>query len=693
MNGKEHALGEYRVGKLIAEGGFGFVYNGEAPDGKPVAIKYERTYDRITRPHLKHEADVFRLLQGNPCVPTVYAYDRDERWNIMVVDLLGKSLQKLFDKCGKQFTLKTTLMLGIQTIECVEYMHNKGIIHRDIKPDNFLIGRGSTENAVHIIDFGLARRYKRPDTGEHFPYFEGHNFFGTTRYASLNAQLGRSQSRRDDLESLAYSLIQFLRGRLPWQSLRGGTDKHREERIKEKKRTWTPQRLCEDLPKEFETFLTYVKNLTYEEEPGYEYLKSLLRNLFDREGFALDFDYDWKSLSEDGQSEEEPSELANSASDRAPSQSPSTQAISATAVEAEPLNGTSEQKDETAGPEVAASASEVAVDESAQSIPPPESAIPDEADEGANQPEPEVLSVKEGSFILLKVLARPTLEFADPLWDAPGEGEEPDNSYCHQPSLSKPEWTFKWRPAIVTDFSYGTGRCKLGVMPLMVRPNGLADIPERRHKSFIRIATGKSDGVAAGDVGGASGEVTPTPTWPLEGTYSFLQFDEYSMYVWTEDVREVKALWSLDAEQLARLKGTREAEGVAPSVYDLKRYDDDDEETLLVKKSLCKTRVVGGNPVFGDIASFDESALKNADVDLTGAQGFLPETFKIEVRRERENGDVTAESGDTTRDLRENLSFYTGPVPGNRRKSCTLAIEPEHTLDAPTLEVDASPEK
>ncbi|EJD00929.1 casein kinase, partial [Fomitiporia mediterranea MF3/22] len=293
MNRKSHALGLYKNGKRIASGGFGFVHSGKTPDGKKVAIKYERTNNRITRPYLEHEANVYRLLEGHPCVPKVYAYGREAPWNIMVFDLLGTSLETLFEKCKSKFSFKTTFMLAPQIIDCIQYCHSKGIIHRDIKPDNFLMGRDDRANFVHIIDFGLARRYKNPKSGQHFPYFEGHNFFGTTRYASLKALEGCSQSRRDDLESAAYSLIYYMRGRLPWQGLRGGTDKHRDQRVREKKRTWTPERLCEGLPEELAKMLAYIKTLEYEDEPDYEYLKKLFTDRFKKEGFELDYDYDW----------------------------------------------------------------------------------------------------------------------------------------------------------------------------------------------------------------------------------------------------------------------------------------------------------------------------------------------------------------------------------------------------------------
>lgn len=308
MNKAPIALGEYKVGESLANGGFGFVFSGEGPEGLQVALKYERTYPRIIRPYLQHEADVYRVLEGDPRVPKVYKYGREARWNIMASDLLGSSLESLREKCDNHFTLKTVLMLASQMIDCVQYVHSKGIIHRDIKPDNFLMGRPGTdrEDCVHIVDFGLARRYRHPKTLEHFPKFDGHSFFGTKRFASLGALDGKSQGRKDDLESTAYSLIYFLRETLPWQGLRGGTDKHRDQRVREKKRSWTPERLCEGLPggEELAKMLSYVKSLNYEDEPDYEMLKALFHDRMKKEGWTMDCDYDWKHVEvEDSESE------------------------------------------------------------------------------------------------------------------------------------------------------------------------------------------------------------------------------------------------------------------------------------------------------------------------------------------------------------------------------------------------------
>lgn len=142
-----------------------------------------------------------------------YGIEKDK--SIMIMDLLGPSLEKLFQKCNKKFSVKTVLMIADQMIKRVEYIHSRRIIHRDIKPDNFTIGHGRNSHRIFIIDFGLAKKFMS-SRGEHIKYREGKGLTGTARYASINTHLGIEQSRRDDLESLGYLFLYFLRGKLPW---------------------------------------------------------------------------------------------------------------------------------------------------------------------------------------------------------------------------------------------------------------------------------------------------------------------------------------------------------------------------------------------------------------------------------------------------------------------------------------------
>ena len=129
------------------------------------------------------------------------------------------------------------LLLADQILQRIEFLHTNHFLHRDIKPDNFLMGLSSKKAAhiVYIIDFGLSKRYREPKTGEHIPYRDNKELTGTARYASVNTHLGVEQSRRDDCESIGYILLYFLKGSLPWQGLQGRTKEEKYNRIKDKK--------------------------------------------------------------------------------------------------------------------------------------------------------------------------------------------------------------------------------------------------------------------------------------------------------------------------------------------------------------------------------------------------------------------------------------------------------------------------
>ncbi|VDK89143.1 unnamed protein product [Litomosoides sigmodontis] len=214
----------------------------------------------------------------------------------MVMELLGPSLEDLFNFCSRKFTLKTVLLLADQMLSRIEYIHSRDFIHRDIKPDNFLMGLGRKGNLVYIIDFGLAKKYRYGRGHAHIPYRENKNLTGTARYASVNTHLGIEQSRRDDIESLGYVLMYFNRGTLPWQGLKAATKRQKYDKISEKKMTTPVEELCAGYPEAFAAYLKYCKCLSFEEQPDYSHLRQLFRNLFHRQGFTYDYVYDWNLL-------------------------------------------------------------------------------------------------------------------------------------------------------------------------------------------------------------------------------------------------------------------------------------------------------------------------------------------------------------------------------------------------------------
>ncbi|KAH0905572.1 hypothetical protein HID58_037399 [Brassica napus] len=287
--------GKFKLGRKLGSGSFGEIFLGvNVQSGDEVAVKLEPLRSR--HPQLHYESKIYMFLQGGSGIPHLKWFGVEGEYNCMVIDLLGPSLEEFFNYCSRSFSLKTVLMLADQMLNRVEYMHIRGFLHRDIKPDNFLMGVGRRANQVYIIDYGLAKKYRDLQTHKHIPYRENKNLTGTARYASVNTHLGIEQSRRDDLESLGYMLMYFLRGSLPWQGLRAGTKKEKYDRISEKKRLTPVEVLCKSFPPEFTSYFLYVRSLRFEDKPDYSYLKRLFRDLFIREGYQFDYVFDWTIL-------------------------------------------------------------------------------------------------------------------------------------------------------------------------------------------------------------------------------------------------------------------------------------------------------------------------------------------------------------------------------------------------------------
>ncbi|KAJ3029361.1 UNVERIFIED_CONTAM: casein kinase I [Siphonaria sp. JEL0065] len=317
----------YKVGKKIGEGSFGVIYEGklrlflDAQDfnscgcvglnmlnNVPIAIKFEPR--KSDAPQLRDEYKTYRLLANSVGIPSAYYFGQEGLHNVLCIDLLGPSLEDMFDLCHRKFSVKTTCMVAKQMITRVQTIHEKNLIYRDIKPDNFLIGRLSRyepqpilqshsathphpASMVYMVDFGMAKQYRDPKTKVHIPYREKKSLSGTARYMSVNTHLGREQSRRDDLEALGHVFFYFLRGSLPWQGLKAATNKQKYEKIGEKKQTTPIKELCEGHPEEFSIYQNYVRDLKFDEQPDYEYLKGLLNKVLAKNGFIDDGIYDW----------------------------------------------------------------------------------------------------------------------------------------------------------------------------------------------------------------------------------------------------------------------------------------------------------------------------------------------------------------------------------------------------------------
>ena len=284
-------LGKYRLKDQIGEGSFGMIYRAESESGL-YAVKFEKKRPN-KRSLLESESKIMSYLKG-PGIPKIYSYSIYNDYNVMVMQLLGKNLNSLLNKTEeKRLSLKTICMLGIKMIRILEYIHEKHIIHRDIKPDNFTMDyeKGTT---LYLLDFGLAKQYRSSKTLEHYPMKKNKKLTGTARYASINALRGNDQSRRDDLESIGYVLIYLLKGILPWQGIDAKTKDEKYAKILYKKEITPPEELCNGYPDELVNYLKYTKNLEYEEDPKYDYLIELFEKIIKNNlNDIIDYKYDW----------------------------------------------------------------------------------------------------------------------------------------------------------------------------------------------------------------------------------------------------------------------------------------------------------------------------------------------------------------------------------------------------------------
>ena len=279
---------KYRTVKKLGEGSFGCVYKAIFDD-EYYAMKMEDI--SLDYDVLENEATILNYLQG-PHIPRFESYSKNKGYNILIMELLDKSLDNHLAKLG-QFSVKTTAMIGYQIMKILKYIHDKHIIHRDIKPDNFAMGRNESNGTLYLIDFGLAKKFRSSRTLKQYPLTKRKSLTGTARYASINALQGYEQSRRDDLESAGYVLMYFLRGDLPWQNIKIKGKKDKYAKICNKKKEISSKELGKNFPSEFAEILEYFKNLGYTEDPNYEMCWKKMVNVLEKEKQSFDYIYDW----------------------------------------------------------------------------------------------------------------------------------------------------------------------------------------------------------------------------------------------------------------------------------------------------------------------------------------------------------------------------------------------------------------
>lgn len=272
-------INKYIITRYISSGSFGNVFEGKhKTTGELAALKIPIKNDERDGLHsLLEEAKVYKHISNPERGVANMRIVSHKDSKIIIMDLLGSSLESLLTK-HKRFGMKTIILLAISMLDTIKHVHSCGFIHRDIKPDNFAIAYDNPEK-LYCIDFGLSKKYLRRN-GKHIDFSDKKKFCGTARYASIASHRNQEQSRKDDLESIAYILIYMYKGKLPWQGIKHKEKKERYRLIGEKKASVKPEELCEGMPKEFLIFLKYVRNLDFDEKPHYSALKKMFTNLY-----------------------------------------------------------------------------------------------------------------------------------------------------------------------------------------------------------------------------------------------------------------------------------------------------------------------------------------------------------------------------------------------------------------------------
>lgn len=298
--------GKYIIKKYIGSGAFGDVY--EAINKKTndsVALKIPViTKEKNGQKMLIDEAKIYKYLSNPSKGIANVKVTKHKEYKIIVMDLLGPNMETLFSKADKKFSLQTVIRLAIMMIDVLQYIHYNGFIHRDLKPDNFVINnkklinkntisydsdtdayRSDYDSKLYCIDFGLAKKYLKKD-GTHIDFCDNKKFCGTAKFASIAAHQHTEQSRKDDLEAIAYILVYLYKGRLPWQGIKTKDKKKRYNLIYKEKLKYSSEELCKDMPREFIVFLNYVKTLSFDEKPPYNSFKKMFTRLYERMGYT-----------------------------------------------------------------------------------------------------------------------------------------------------------------------------------------------------------------------------------------------------------------------------------------------------------------------------------------------------------------------------------------------------------------------
>jgi len=286
---------KFELTKKLGAGCFGEVYAGVVTQtGEKVAVKTEDCRGNALQ--LEQEHTTLMIFAGMEVAPQGFAkcswYGSEAGFNLLVMELLGMSIEDRVQKCGGKFHKKTTVLIAQQIVQRIEYFHSKGYVHRDIKPENFMFGIDGKIHHVYIIDFGLSKKYFDKT---HSTMRQKLSLTGTARYASINAHKGLEQSRRDDLEAIGHMFMYFLRGQLPWSGLDAKTKEEKYRKIMQKKDTFPLSELCDGHPVEFQNYLQYARGLEFTGRPDYDKLLQAFEACRNELKAKEDWDYEWSS--------------------------------------------------------------------------------------------------------------------------------------------------------------------------------------------------------------------------------------------------------------------------------------------------------------------------------------------------------------------------------------------------------------
>ena len=281
---------KYKIIKRLGRGSFGNIFLVEYQN-KLYAMKLENT----KKGYYILDKEVYLMIHlYGPRIPYVKSFGQCGYYNVLVMELLGKSLEDIKSILpSKKMTIPCICKLSYQMLQILEHIHRKSFLHRDVKPENFIMGIGPNNKFLYMIDFGFAKTYRDPTTLAHYPLKKNDGITGTARYASINTLRGFTQSRKDDLESLAYVIIYLSKGTLPWANITSDNKDELYNRITKVKFETTVENLCSGLPQQFLDFVRYIRGMTFEQEPDYKYLRNLFLIALQNTGGKMDFCYDW----------------------------------------------------------------------------------------------------------------------------------------------------------------------------------------------------------------------------------------------------------------------------------------------------------------------------------------------------------------------------------------------------------------